>query len=245
MKTKAFTLAEIMIVLTIIGVITAILLPIAISSAPDENIMKFKKAYSTIGTAIRELVNSDDYYLNGDLGTKKDGKLIDGTHDGDYTYFCQSLADILNTKSVNCSEADYSSATMVRPTPRFEGDTIVVTPETWDFYCSESASIIGAEIVTSDGITYYQTTPLSPFGRTTDIDGVEKGRIFCTPSMTLDECRTFDMNGFPQYYKAFCIDVDGIGKGEDPFSIIIRADGKILPGARAQEWLNKNIQSND
>ena len=41
MKKKAFTLAEIMIVLVIIGVLSAILLPVAIHSAPDENVMKF------------------------------------------------------------------------------------------------------------------------------------------------------------------------------------------------------------
>ena len=31
-----------------------------------------------------------------------------------------------NSQINNIFEADYSSATMVRPTPRFEGDTIVV-----------------------------------------------------------------------------------------------------------------------
>ena len=36
---KGFTLAEIMIALTVIGVITSILLPVAFQSTPDENIM--------------------------------------------------------------------------------------------------------------------------------------------------------------------------------------------------------------
>ena len=40
---RGFTLAEIMIVLAIVGVLTAILLPVAINSAPNENVMKFKK----------------------------------------------------------------------------------------------------------------------------------------------------------------------------------------------------------
>ena len=68
---KAFTLAEIMIVLTIIGVLTAILLPIANHSRPDEAVMKFKKADTTLKNVIRELVNSDKYYLNGDLAKRK------------------------------------------------------------------------------------------------------------------------------------------------------------------------------
>ena len=103
---KAFTLAEIMIVLTIIGILTAILLPIAINSAPDENVMKFKKGNNTLGTVIRELVNSDKYYANGDLGIRADGTLIDGTHDGDNTYFCETFADVVSTKSVNCKDEE-------------------------------------------------------------------------------------------------------------------------------------------
>ena len=45
---KAFTLAEIMIVLVVIGILTAILLPAGFQSAPNENIMKFKKANTTL-----------------------------------------------------------------------------------------------------------------------------------------------------------------------------------------------------
>lgn len=52
-------------------------------------------------------------------------------------------------------------------------------------------------------------------------------------------------NGFINVYKIFCIDVDGIGIGEDPFGYGIRYDGKIMPSARANEWLNKSIQNKD
>ena len=44
-KNKAFTLAEVMVVLTVIGILTAILLPSALHSTPDKNVMKFKKSY--------------------------------------------------------------------------------------------------------------------------------------------------------------------------------------------------------
>ena len=39
---KGFTLAEIMIALVVIGVITSILLPVAFNNVPNENVMKFK-----------------------------------------------------------------------------------------------------------------------------------------------------------------------------------------------------------
>jgi len=56
-------------------------------------------------------------------------------------------------------------------------------------------------------------------------------------------------------YKIFCIDADGIPKGGDggcnevndicPFGYGIRVDGKIIPGARADEWLKKSIQEKE
>ena len=43
-------------------------------------------------------------------------------------------------------------------------------------------------------------------------------------------------------YKVFCMDIDGLNNDEDPFGYGIRVDGKIILGARAQEWLEKSIQ---
>ena len=77
-----------MIVLSVIGVLTAILLPVARNTMPNEDVMKFKKAHSAIYATIRELVASDKYYRDGDLGVKPSRDLIDRTHDGDKTYFC-------------------------------------------------------------------------------------------------------------------------------------------------------------
>ena len=54
-----------------------------------------------------------------------------------------------------------------------------------------------------------------------------------------------DFQGFLTAHKIFCIDVDGIGKGEDPFGYGIRVDGKIMPGERADTWLQKSIQEKD
>ena len=91
-KRIAFTLAEIMIVLAVIGVLTAVLLPVAINSTPNENVMKFKKAHNTLLTTVRELVNSDKYYLDGDLGTRADGNPIYVGTDwrAARRYFCQT-----------------------------------------------------------------------------------------------------------------------------------------------------------
>ena len=246
---KAFTLAEIMIVLVIIGVLTAILLPVAIHSAPDENIMKFKKGNNTLGTVIRELVNSDKYYLNGDLGIKADGtRILSSLGFGELTtsdeslikYFCTSFADILTTKKVDCK------TTVTGGDDRFtfvaiSNEDEIIYPwqstmeegkKLFDTKCAEAASKVGAEIETVDGIYWYQANPAATFGISWDI------------------ADTFLFHGYNKqnnlfFYKLFCMDVDGIDKGEDPFGYGIRVDGKILTGARADEWLKKSIQKED
>ena len=260
MNKKAFTLAEIMIVLTIIGVITAILLPIAFQSAPDENVMKFKKGNNTLGNVIRELVNSDQYYANGDLGTRADGTLIDGKHDGDYKYFCETFADIASVKKKSCSEATSTSSYRGALQLGTEfGTTLEKFKEDLDKYCLDSSSEIGAEIILSDNIVYYQVDPTNSFGVLWGIESDTGGRENCIYRFGEEACnstvRLFsspngpiyhpDDNGFDRMYKIFCMDVDGIDKGEDPFGYGIRADGKIIMGARAEEWMNKSIQQGD
>ena len=224
---KAFTLAEIMIVLTIIGILTAILLPIAINSAPDENVMKFKKGNNTLGTVIRELVNSDQYYANGDLGMKPDGTLIDGTHDGDNTYFCQTFSDIVSTKSVDCQDKDVAVSWQYWNLGIYDLETNKTSA---DIGCKDIANEVGPEIITSDGIIYYQTYPRMPFGW---ING------------SVRHFNLKDSNNLVSIYKTLCMDIDGINKGEDPFGYGIRVDGKILTGARADEWLKKSIQKGE
>ena len=108
---KSFTLAEIMIALTIIGIITAILLPVAQNSLPNEKVMKFKKANATLARVINELVTSGEYYTPGDLGMKPDGTLVDGSHENDTQYFCNTISEIINTKKNYCNDSRGRSRT--------------------------------------------------------------------------------------------------------------------------------------
>ena len=266
---KAFTLAEILIVLVIIGVLTMILLPVAFQSSPDEDVMKFKKGYNTLGTVIRELVSSDKYYQNGDLGTRANGTVIDGKHDGDYKYFCESIADTLSTKKVNCSEtntgagndyaivqtADFGTGVNTSCSP----ERITQAKELLDSSCKQIATITDGEIVTTDNITYFEGNPVWPYGipwgESLANGDYDEGKT-CMDVFTEEQCNSttrlfsdpngvvfhMDCNGFDRIYKVFCMDIDEKDKGEDPFGFGIRADGKILTGARADEWMDKKIQ---
>ena len=72
---KGFTLAEVLITLSVIGIITAVIIPVAIHSKPDENIMKFKKAHNTLYQVVSALVGSGKYYLDGDMTRDIKGNL--------------------------------------------------------------------------------------------------------------------------------------------------------------------------
>ncbi|MBQ4645866.1 MAG: type II secretion system protein [Candidatus Gastranaerophilales bacterium] len=253
-KCFGFTLAELMIVLSVIGVLAAILLPAARNAMPNQDLMKFKKGHSTLTHTIRELVNSDKYYKNGDLGIKADGTMLYskasyhgcGTeflgNDSTVKYFCETFADIVNTKSVNCSTEvaggnDARTMIILREDGGSTGwgQTYANAKILLDRHCKQNASIIGPEIVTSDNITYYQTDPNGTFGIIWSS---------CTKNDVL-----FNIKRNAQWespiYKPFCMDIDGIAKGEDPFGFGIRADGTILNGARASEWLKKSINGKD
>ena len=60
----------------------------------------------------------------------------------------------------------------------------------------------------------------------------------------------YDAYGRDVQYKIFCMDIDGVPENateddcvnECPFGYGIRADGHVLIGARADEWLEKTIQ---
>ena len=252
---RAFTLAEILIVLVIIGVLTMILLPMAFQSSPDEEVMKFKKGYNTLGTVIRELVTSDKYYQNGDLGTRANGVLIDRTHEGDFTYFCETFADVISTKNVNCLEGGLNNYGSLQGIFHSGGEIelkdalLSQMKEMLDSTCAREdvQKLFGNSIVTTDEIRYYESGPERTFGSNERGWNAEEGtlvsenrpRAFAGPN---DVPYFQDKNGFDINYKIFCMDIDEPNKDEAPFGFGIRADGKILNGARADEWLKKSVQ---
>ena len=244
-KRIAFTLAEIMIVLAVIGVLTAVLLPVAINSTPNEDVMKFKKGHNALLTTIRELVNSDKYYLDGNLAKRASGEYITGKNAGDVTYFCESFADIISTKSINCNDTytSYADASETTVCSDWSDADIV---NNMDTYCKNTASKIGAEIATSDNIIFYQSSTIT-FGMD-DYVGTVDHYLYLETVGEFNSSPENSAKGIDSAYrcsKVFCMDIDGIDNGEDPFGYGIRADGKVLLGARADEWLQKSIQEKE
>ena len=267
---KGFTLAEVLITLTVIGIITAVIIPVAMHSKPNEKIMKFKKAHNTLFQVISTLVSSDKYYLDGDLGVKSDGTRLAGEYND---YFCSTIGDVLTHKKISCSTDSTTAYGVVnlysgahnnnqfacdaKKNSKYEfavtANTIAKAKSDMDSLCKSVATT--SYIVSADNVAFYEVNPSMKFGsggNKTLCSGITGTfpRYFSPPS-------TFpaiyhDQNGMEINYKVYCIDVDSIPTTADtkcddvndicPFGYGIRADGEILTGKRADEWLNKSFQ---
>lgn len=227
MRKNAFTLAEIAIVLMVLGILTAILLPTAFKNMPDENVFKFHKGNEILLKTIKILVESEKYFLTGDMAYRPNGARIDGSNTGDNEYLCKAFADVVSTKNVQCTNTACSS----------NNQTWVYTyentlgPANADSVCKNNTSFDHTQkIITADDITFYFAG--LPYGTTSWSSGHTDAfhESWGHPA------------GFVGLAKVFCIDVDGIGKGEDPFGYGVTVEGKILPGTRAQEWMKKRAK---
>ena len=108
MRKFAFTLAEVMIVLAILGVLTTVLLPVAFNAKPDKNIMKFKKANQTLFAAVRQMITSD-LYFNGSFAHMYSGECLGDNSlcaadnkSSNLSFFCNAMADIITNRGATC-----------------------------------------------------------------------------------------------------------------------------------------------
>ncbi len=247
-ENNAFTLAEVMITLVVIGVITAIIVPVANNSKPDENVIKFKKANETLYQTVQTLISSDKYYLNGNLGLKPDGSAVDfKTKASDATYLCRSIAENLTVKKMNCSSYFTKSDTSAF----FCTDWVGVEGHDADVFCKKEAKNIGEEIVLKDGVVLYQMSPGYTFGYSGGYlynQGTKQ-----SAKNPFYQAENKDKGELRRCSKVICIDIDGIPSGGSekcddvkdicPFAYSLRIDGKLIAHNRASQWLEKSISN--
>lgn len=142
-KTKAFTLAESILVLALIGLVAAITIPALHMSSPDTTKIKFKKAYNTINRAVDGVMNSDTY-PEGDLSV------------GDFdiaSTFCTQFAEMLNVSSgANCA-IDKSATT---DTVEYDYTDVVDSAGKIDRKCiPDNGTIPSYRFTTTDGAGFW------------------------------------------------------------------------------------------
>lgn len=148
---KAFTLAELLVVLAVLGVIAAIVTPVVFDAMPNENMIRFKKAYYTFEKAVQTLANDTNLYPEVTVFTNSN-----------QDYFCNNLANLLNTASLggnNPSNCSGSTATMQTASALNDGSPADPTPENPNpeatgGTCGDANSATPA-FITSDGVWWW------------------------------------------------------------------------------------------
>lgn len=145
-KIKAFTLAEVLIVVALVGFIAALLLPALKQMQPDRRKLMFRKAYSTVDRIVTELVNDDVFYPEalGKIGfdnTTIDLSVTATALNGitEQTKFCRLFAFKVNTLEdggANCpailTDGQASGAGSVPSFTTMEGIEYYIPNSTFD-----------------------------------------------------------------------------------------------------------------
>ena len=122
MKKRGYTLAEALIALTVIGIIAALVAPMANKFKPDTNKVMFLKTYDAIAQATREMASNTQFYptnnfngnanddtiiyteiplFNTDFVINADGENYNGASGN--SKYCRLLSAYLNGENTNCS----------------------------------------------------------------------------------------------------------------------------------------------
>lgn len=115
-KKFGFTLAEMMIVVGIIGVVATLSMSILNKAKPDKEMVMFKKAYYLMGRSIVEMINDDDMYpenMDGNqyFGNVDEVEVKGKLYEGD-TKFCELFASRVNTMGTpSCTEKTFTDGT--------------------------------------------------------------------------------------------------------------------------------------
>ncbi len=230
-KNRAFTLAEVMIVLTVIGILSAILLPVAWRSTPDKNLLKFKKGYNTFSAVIRELVSNGEYYLPGDLSKKPDGTGFSDKNEDDMAWACNAIASMLSYKKHECFYKDHGAFQIKTDLSGYGGYLSISNAASASYETEKIKQFLDASCVDTSEV--YMNGAGS--------DTFDSSVVYV---LGTDDIHYIDLAISTKFhsanYKPFCIDIDGEG-GIKPFGFGVRADGKIMTGARADRWLERDL----
>ncbi|MFA6988538.1 MAG: type II secretion system protein [Candidatus Gastranaerophilaceae bacterium] len=105
---KAFTLAEVLITLALIGVISSIIIPALMNSLPNNNKYLYRAAYRTVEQVLSDLINNGSLYsdaLNNGFKNTTDA-----------TYFCDNFTNEVNLiNSTDCANVRTPSANPTVP----------------------------------------------------------------------------------------------------------------------------------
>lgn len=229
-RKNAFSLAEILVAVAVLGILAVIILPVVLSSKPNENKLKFKKAYYSLENAVQSLINdSSNYPAEEYIFLASGDKYYKGfnytapTTNGIINKFCYLLSQSMNVAGdVNCPGAGDGYDEGRNLVNFTTADGIV-----WGLYYTISDNDTSIEDETTASNPTLVQFPLDVNAYETrvliDVNG-DKGPN-CTQDINgTDVFTPFEVGGTTTFnYQANC-------KDPDRFVIGVRYDGKLRVG---------------
>lgn len=129
-KILAFTLAELLLAMSIVGIVAAIILPAIRNLAPNREMIMFKKAYGVFTRVVNEMINDEELYPEAigissgtgfaNLSAVTDYKDITIT-ENDNSKFCKAFALYANivTKPSTCNYITTDGVEWTLPSTNF------------------------------------------------------------------------------------------------------------------------------
>ncbi len=245
---KAFTLAEVMIVFTVIGVLSAILIPTLFTSTPEQQKLKAKKAFNTITRAVESLTNSGPYDVtNGILESKS---YIQGTDQADIDsrnrFFCNNLSEILNVRKSDCS-LDNVNNNLSPSVSCPSGSAFTGESAGRNALCMEAKSDNSA--FDYENFQKALDTSCEAFWNAVDKDGYNlktADNVLWGVQLTdFSHDASILLGGIntPVFYNLICIDTANHNDIDYVFGAGVRKDGKIVVGEKLQKLLDEDDEN--
>ena len=266
-KKNGFTLAELMLVFTVIGILTAILVPALFSAMPDIPKLKAKKAYNTFSRAVEQLINTAPYAEAGSFAAvnviKYTGTKSDDDSKSRNLLFCNSMVSALNATHVDCKKdlVDTCVNGSCGSVSNCNAPNFTVQDDYPDV--RGALCITGVEDKTSKNSTFGESEALDYSGLATKIDTVcnnfaakynnssdrfanynfqtQDGTLWAIQLNNFSHKSKFDVLGVTErsLYVPVCFNTDKNKSAENTFGLAVNADGKIVLGDKLQTLLDE------
>lgn len=221
-KKYGYTLAEVLIVLALLGILASILLPAIAHVRPNRDKAMFRKAYYIAERIVYEMVNDDDLYSTAE-GTKFG---LDNTNQVSFNgeYFGDNESDSSTKANLKFCQLFSRKVNVVALEDELGGKWTEACAAT-TYPADEEYDKTKVSFITSDGIAWY--LPITNFAKIDD-----------KPSVS---AITVDINNEKKPNCHYDADHPENCKKPDRFNILVQSDGKMfVDGEKEKEYLEGN-----